>query len=60
MNKRIKKLTLTREHVRTLTERQLREAAGAQEISYGFICHPYPSQDACSLYPCSPSGDKCY
>ncbi|HTJ41731.1 MAG TPA: hypothetical protein VL463_06525 [Kofleriaceae bacterium] len=59
MNKRSKKLTLSRQLVRALTERQLQTAAGG-EISYGFICHPYPSQDACSLYPCSPSGDKCY
>jgi len=61
MNKPSKKLTLSREAVRQLTQDQLSHAAGGEiTIGYG-PCRPYPSQDACSIGPCPNSDNyKCY
>ena len=60
MNKRPKKLNLTREHVRILTDHQLRESAGGG-ATIGFYCNVGPSRDACTIgISCIASGDKCY
>lgn len=62
MNKRSKKLELSRENVRPLSGVQLRQAAGgAVTQGYG-SCDPYPSHEPCSMGSgCGNSGNyKCY
>ncbi|MCE9577810.1 MAG: hypothetical protein K8W52_32045 [Deltaproteobacteria bacterium] len=60
MNKRSKKLELSRENVRSLTSVQLTTAAGGGVTQWVLQCGAGPSQEACSI-TCPPSGGiKCY
>ena len=62
MNKRSKKLELSREHLRALSGVQLTQAAGgAVTLGYGF-CDGLPSREPCSMGSgCGNSGNnKCY